>query len=82
MGLFKDNDWRLAKWALMDETIPLKCAACGAQFITKNRGSLGKYPIYYGTTVAKQAACRACEAAHHSLLIIDPDKKAYLRGDY
>jgi len=82
MGLFGSSDWRAAKWAMLDERIPLKCAACGAQFITKNRGPLGKYPIYYGRTVEKRAACRCCEKAHHSLLIIDPDKKAYLRGDY
>jgi hypothetical protein len=76
------KDWRLAKWALPTEWIPLKCEKCGAQWLTINKGPMGKYPIHQGNTLEKRALAASCERAGHTLLTIVPDKKAYLRGDF
>lgn len=79
MGLFAKKDWRLVKWALPNEYIPLRCEMCGAIFVTKNKGPLGELPINYGPDYAK---CRQCEAERHPLTILNPHKRTYLRGEF
>lgn len=79
MGLFTSKDFRIAKWALLDEYVPLKCELCSAIFVTKNRGPIGSQPIKYGKDYNKS---KQCETKKHHLIHLLVDKKTYTKGDF
>ena len=69
MSLFDYS--RIVPWAEPGEIIPLKCARCGANFLTRNLYYIGYYEIYFDDPPERARNCK------HSLKALKPDPDRY-----